>query len=62
MTTKNFDEMPTATESLDISEISEESSRQAWADYEINNPQYKQYNKHDLIEALQSCEKMTLLK
>ncbi|MBF7694917.1 NF038105 family protein [Acinetobacter rathckeae] len=61
MTTKSFDEMPTATESLDINEISEESSKQAWADYEVK-PEYKQYNKHDLIESFQSCENVTFTK
>ncbi|WP_092746970.1 NF038105 family protein [Acinetobacter boissieri] len=59
MTTKKFDEMPTSTESIDINEISEELSKQAWADYEIK-PEYKRYNKHDLIESLQSCENMTV--
>lgn len=59
MTTKKFDEMPTATESLNLNDISEESSKQAWAEYETK-PEYKVHNKHDMIESLQSCENMNL--
>lgn len=53
MTTKNFDATPTPTEAIDLDEISKENVAEAWKDYEAK-PEYKQFNKHDLIESMQS--------
>jgi hypothetical protein len=52
MTTLNFDKMPTQTEAIDLTDISPESVKQAWKDYEAK-PEYKDFNKHDLIESMQ---------
>lgn len=53
MSTKKFDATPTASESLSLDEISTESMQQAWKAYE-SKPEYKDFNKHDLIESLQT--------
>ena len=53
MTTKTFDMMPTPNESIDFEEISDEKVKSAWADYE-SKPEYKEFNKHDLIESMQA--------
>ncbi|MEB3766263.1 NF038105 family protein [Acinetobacter sp. MD2] len=53
MTTKTFDAMPTPSEAIDFEEISDEKVKSAWADYE-SKPEYKDFNKHDLIESMQS--------
>lgn len=52
MTTLNFDKMPTQTEAIDLTGISPENVKQAWKDYEAK-PEYKAFNKHDLIESMQ---------
>ena len=52
MTTKKFDATPTPNESLSLDEISSETMEHAWQGYEIK-PEYKDYNKHDLIESMQ---------
>lgn len=57
MTTKKFDEMPTPSEAIDLHEISEESIKLAWEGYAVK-PEYKNFNKHDLIESVQSCKEM----
>ncbi|MFC3903091.1 hypothetical protein SAMN05421749_104173 [Acinetobacter marinus] len=51
MTTMKFDEMPTAVEEIDMHEIENESVKQAWQAYEAK-PEYKDFNKHDLIESM----------
>ena len=48
MTTKKFDATPTATESMNLDDISSENVKQAWQAYEAK-PEYK----HDLIESMQ---------
>lgn len=55
MTTKTFDAMPTPNEAIDFNEITDESMKSAWADYQAK-PEYKEFNKHDLIESMQSCK------
>ncbi|WP_139032926.1 NF038105 family protein, partial [Acinetobacter baumannii] len=52
MTTKKFDATPTAGEPINLEEISKESVQEAWKDYEAK-PEYKAFNKHDLIESMQ---------
>lgn len=57
MTTLKFDKTPTPSESISLEDISEEKMKEAWQGYE-SKPEYKNVNKHDLIEALQpSTEK-----
>lgn len=55
MTTKKFDATPTAGEPINLEEISKESVQEAWKDYEAK-PEYKAFNKHDLIESMQHSE------
>ncbi|WP_343596634.1 NF038105 family protein [Acinetobacter sp.] len=57
MTTKNFDAMPTPSEAIDFEDISDENVKSAWADY-ASKPEYKEFNKHDMIESMQSCKVM----
>ena len=52
MTIQKFDATPTPTEGIDLHGISPESSKEAWKDYEAK-PEYKKFNKHDLIESMQ---------
>ncbi|MFT4021314.1 MAG: NF038105 family protein [Acinetobacter sp.] len=56
MTTKTFDAMPTPHEAIDLKDIAEESVKSAWANYEAK-PEYKEFNKHDMIESMQSSPK-----
>ena len=51
MTTVKFDEMPTAVEEMDMHEIKDENVKQAWKAYE-SKPEYKEFNKHDMIESM----------
>ncbi|MFV5442274.1 NF038105 family protein [Acinetobacter oleivorans] len=55
MTTKKFDATPTAGEPINLDEISKENVQEAWKDYEAK-PEYKDFNKHDLIESMQPSE------
>ncbi|MFW1842037.1 NF038105 family protein [Acinetobacter pittii] len=55
MTTKKFDATPTAGEPINLDEISKENVQEAWKDYEAK-PEYKDFNKHDLIESMQHHE------
>ncbi|MNZ06504.1 NF038105 family protein [Acinetobacter calcoaceticus] len=55
MTTKKFDATPTAGEPINLDEISKENVQDAWKDYEAK-PEYKDFNKHDLIESMQHNE------
>ncbi|KKC45439.1 MULTISPECIES: NF038105 family protein [Acinetobacter] len=55
MTTKKFDATPTAGEPINLDEISKENVQEAWKDYEAK-PEYKDFNKHDLIESMQQSE------
>lgn len=52
MTTKTFDAMPSSTEAIDLQDISKESVKDAWKDY-ADKPEYKTFNKHDMIESMQ---------
>lgn len=53
MTTQKFDATPTPNEGMSLEDISEAKVKEAWQGYE-SKPEYKDVNKHDLIEALQS--------
>ncbi|MCH7336035.1 NF038105 family protein [Acinetobacter sp. NIPH 2699] len=52
MSTKNFEATPTESEAISLDKISKESVKDAWKDYEAK-PEYKEFNKHDLIESMQ---------
>ena len=55
MTTLKFDATPTPSEAINLDEISEDKMKEAWKDYEAK-PEYKKYNKHDMIESMQTAE------
>lgn len=55
MSTKNFEATPTESEAISLEKISKESVKDAWKDYEAK-PEYKEFNKHDLIESMQPAE------
>ncbi|MFH7765692.1 NF038105 family protein [Acinetobacter sp. BSP-28] len=52
MTTQKFDATPTPNEAMNLDDISDEKVKAAWKDYEAK-PEYKKFNKHDLIESMQ---------
>lgn len=52
MTIQKFDATPSPNEALNLHNISSEKSKQAWKEYEAK-PEYKEFNKHDLIESMQ---------
>lgn len=51
MTTVKFDQVPTDIEKTTVDEIQQDSVKQAWQPYEAK-PEYKQFNKHDMIESM----------
>lgn len=51
MTTVKFDQVPTDAESTTVTDIQQDSVKQAWECYE-SKPEYKKFNKHDLIESM----------
>lgn len=53
MTTAKFDATPTESEGIDLKDISAENVKDAWKDYEAK-PEFKKFNKHDMIESMQS--------
>ncbi|ENU23280.1 hypothetical protein F993_02149 [Acinetobacter proteolyticus] len=53
MTTKNFEATPTPSEPISLDAISKENVQDAWKEYEAK-PEYKEFNKHDLIESMQN--------
>jgi len=55
MTTLKFDATPTPSEAINLDEISEDKMKEAWKDYEAK-PEYKKFNKHDMIESMQHPE------
>ncbi|AYA02176.1 MULTISPECIES: NF038105 family protein [unclassified Acinetobacter] len=55
MTTQKFDATPTPSEGLNLDEISKDKVKEAWSSYE-SKPEYKKFNKHDLIESMQSAK------
>lgn len=55
MTTQKFDATPTPNEAMSLDDISDEKVKEAWKAYEAK-PEYKKFNKHDLIESMQSSK------
>ena len=55
MTIQKFDATPSPTEGISLDEISAEKVKEAWSCYDAK-PEYKKFNKHDLIESMQSSE------
>lgn len=53
MTTLKFDATPTESESINLDGISEDKVKEAWKAYEAK-AEYKDFNKHDLIESMQA--------
>ena len=53
MTTQKFDATPTPSEGINLDDISDDSVKKAWQDYEAK-AEYKKFNKHDLIESMQT--------
>ena len=53
MSTTKFEATPTASEGIDLTDISAESVKDAWKNYEAK-PEFKDFNKHDMIESMQS--------
>lgn len=53
MSVKTFDKVPTPSEpiTVEMEQISEESVQQAWRDYQAK-PEYKEFNKHDMIDSM----------
>ena len=58
MTTQRFDATPTPNEAMSLDEISTENVKEAWRDYEAK-PEYKKFNKHDLIESMRLSSEET---
>jgi len=52
MTTLKFDATPTPGEAINLDDISEDKMKEAWKAYEAK-PEYKKFNKHDMIESMQ---------
>lgn len=59
MTTKKFDATPSSTESISLDDISVDHMKEAWKDYEAK-PEYKKFNKHDLIDSMVSPKQETI--
>ena len=55
MTTLKFDATPTPSEGISLDDISEDKMKAAWKDYG-SKPEYKKFNKHDLIESMQTAK------
>lgn len=51
MTTANFEATPTASEGIDLKDISAENVKDAWKEYQAK-PEFKEFNKHDLIDSM----------
>ena len=51
MTTMKFDQLPTQIEETNVADIGQESVKQAWKTYE-SKAEYKDFNKHDMIESM----------
>lgn len=52
MTIQKFEATPTPTEGINLTNISSEKSKEAWKEYETK-PEFKKFNKHDMIESMQ---------
>ena len=61
MTTLKFDATPTPSEGITLDDISEDKMKEAWRDYEAK-PEYKKFNKHDMIESMHPTEQDQLPK
>lgn len=59
MTTLKFDATPTPSEGINLDEISQDHMNAAWKEYE-SKPEYKKFNKHDLIESMQHADEAKL--
>ncbi|MCO8089522.1 NF038105 family protein [Acinetobacter indicus] len=55
MTTLKFDATPTPSEGISLDEISADKVKEAWKGYEAK-PEYKKFNKHDMIESMQPAK------
>ena len=55
MTTRKFEATPTPNEAMKVDDISADKVKEAWQAYEAK-PEYKQFNKHDLIESMQNSK------
>jgi hypothetical protein len=53
MTIQKFEATPTPSEALNLDNISSDKSKEAWKEYEAK-PEYKKFNKHDMIESMQN--------
>lgn len=51
MTTIKFDQLPSGIESISVEDVKKESIKEAWQGYEAK-PEYKKFNKHDMIESM----------
>ena len=51
MTKMTFDRLATEIEETTVEQIAKEKVQQAWQAYEAK-PEYKSFNKHDLIESM----------
>ncbi|MDO4223915.1 MAG: NF038105 family protein [Acinetobacter sp.] len=51
MSVKKFDSVATPSEPLTVNDIPAESVQKAWQSYE-SKPEYKEFNKHDMIDAM----------
>lgn len=51
MTKMTFDRLATEIEETTVEQIAKEKVQQAWQAYEAK-PEYKAFNKHDLIESM----------
>lgn len=51
MTVKKFDAVATPSEPLTVNDIPQESVQKAWQSYEAK-PEYKEFNKHDMIDSM----------
>lgn len=57
MTIQKFDATPTPSEAMNLDDISNETVKEAWKEYEAK-PEYKKFNKHDLIESMQGVDEL----
>ena len=56
MTIQKFEATPTGGEAFDVHSVRDEKSKEAWKEYEAK-PEYKKFNKHDMIESMQAHPK-----
>ena len=55
MTIAKFEATPTAGEGIDLKDISAENVKDAWKEYQTK-PEFKEFNKHDLIDSMVSTK------